>query len=94
MARGGLIAIGIIIIVGIYFFTNIIYTPQQGAQLKIAKAACDSTLGAMSGALSSSIAKDCQQVRIFATIFEFAPLLYLLGGILFLVGLAVPSKNK
>lgn len=91
--RGGLVVFGIIILVLAYIVGSML-TAQQQSQLQLAGGVCNSALGTIGSALSGRVAQDCQNVSTINTLLALVPVGYLLGGIMFLVGLAVPGKHK
>jgi hypothetical protein len=94
MANGGLVALGVLIIIGMFIFGNVLITPQQKNQIKLASSLCGSPLGAIGGSVSSDVANGCQQVGFLGTILNYELFIYFGGIILLVIGLAIPSGKK
>jgi len=99
MANSGLIVLGILMILGIFFFTNIMISPQQRSQIELANKACGSSflgipIGQIGQALSPEIARECRNVSGISQIFSIAPFGYLIGFVLLIAGLAIGGEKK
>ncbi len=92
--NGGLVALGILLLVGMFLVGNIIITPQQRNQVELASGVCGSFLGKIGGAISSDVAEQCRQAQMISQILSLEPFVYIVGFILLVVGLAIPSKKK
>ncbi|MCL4383181.1 SHOCT domain-containing protein [Candidatus Marsarchaeota archaeon] len=90
--RAGLLIFGLIILILTFGFSSYI-TAQQQAQLQLAGGACNSVFGTVGSALSSTVAQDCQNVNTLNTLLALTPAGYILGGILFLLGLVIPGRK-
>ena len=91
MANVGLVIVGILIVAGVFILTNVIYTPQDAANWRTIESLCQSDIGSFVSGLDENTAQECEKYRLLGTISEYAIFLYILGGVLFLVGLAIPS---
>lgn len=91
--RGGLVVFGIIILVLAYVSSSAL-SAQQQSQLQLAGGACNSVFGTIGSALSGTIAQDCQQVNTINTLLSLVPIAYIIGGIIFLVGLVSPGRHR
>jgi len=99
MANSGLLVFGILIIVGIFLFTQIMITPQQRQQIELANKMCGASflgipIGQMGQSLSPNGAEMCRQVGIYSKIFSLSPIAYIIGFILIVAGLASGGKSK
>ena len=92
--NGGLVALGILLLAGMFFVGNIIITPQQRNQVELAGGVCGSFWGKIGGAISPDVAEQCRQAQTFSQILSLEPFAYIIGFILLVVGLAIPSKKK
>ncbi len=95
----GLVIFGIIIIGGMFFLANIYITPQQKQQLELVSSACNFNIfgipiGQIGQSISSDIAQKCEEVRIVKQILSFEPFAYLLGFILFVIGLVIGGRKE
>jgi len=90
----GLVILGVLIIGAMFFFSNILITPQQKSQIKIASSLCNSPLGSIGGAISSDVATNCQQIGFLGTIIGYETFIYLAGIVLLVIGVAIPSSKK
>ena len=99
MANSGLVVLGILMIFGIFFFTNIMITPQQRSQIEIANSLCGSSflgipLGKIGQAISPETASECNTVGGISQIFSLAPIGYIVGFLLLVIGLAIGGGKK
>ena len=93
MANSGLVTIGFLIILGVFYLTNIYVTPQQTQQLLLADSVCNSAIGSIAGALSGDIARECEKIRTIAPIFYQRMNLYIFGLLLIIIGMFMGSSN-
>ena len=91
--RAGLLIFGLIIL-GLTFGFSSYITAQQQAQLQLYGGVCNSVFGTAGSALSSTVAQDCQNVNTLNTLLAITPAGYILGGILFLLGLVIPGRKQ
>lgn len=92
---GGLVAlVGIIIIGAMLIFTRVYLTPQQVEQIKLADTACNSSLGSLAGALSNTVATDCEQIRFIAPFLRYEMFIYFFGIMLFVIGIIVDLAQR
>ena len=99
MANSALMALGILIIIGMFFFTNVLVTPQQRQQIELARSACGFQLfgiplGQIGQALNPEAAQACQQAQTYSQIVSFEMPAYIIGFILIVVGLVIGGKKK
>lgn len=98
MANKGLIVIGIIIIIGVFYLTNIYLTPQQIQQIELANYVCnlevmDIPLGALGRAISPDAANECEKVEMIMPVIKYRLYLYGLGILLIIIGVAIGNKQ-
>jgi len=92
--EGGILILGIMII-GFTYGISSSFTSQQQSLLSVVGTGCNSFLGTIGSALSSTIAYDCQQINTINAILNLVPFAYLIGGGLFLGGLlSLVKKSK
>jgi len=92
---GGLVAlIGIIIIGAMVIFTRVYLSPQQVEQIKLADTLCNSPLGALGGALSNTVATNCEQIRFIAPFLRYETFIYFFGIMLFVIGIIVDLVQR
>ena len=97
--RGGILALGIIILVITFLFNSYI-SAQQQSEINLANGLCNYQIGgvvsagAIGGALSPQIAQDCQNVATLSELLSLSPIAYLVGSILLLAGLVIPGAKK
>lgn len=92
--NSGLVAFGILVLIGMFLFGNFFISPQQRNQIQLAKSACGSFLGQLGGALSPDIAESCRQVQGIGQILSLEPFIYMVGFGLLVIGLILPSGKK
>jgi hypothetical protein len=91
--RGGILVVGLIILILTFGFSSY-FSAQEQAQLQLAGSGCNSGLGTIGSALSQTIAQDCQNINTINSLLALTPIGYILGGILFLLGLVIPGKRR
>ena len=95
MPKSSLVILGILIIVGLFLFTNVLITPQQKTQINWAKGACNFPLfGSLAKGLSGEVANRCAQYEVLYKIFQFSPYIYGIGGILLFFGLIAGGRRE
>lgn len=92
--NSGLVALGILALVGMFFIGNIIITPQQRNQVELASGICGSFWGKLGGALSPEVAEECRKAQTAGQILSLEPFIYIVGFGLIVLGLALPSRKK
>jgi hypothetical protein len=97
--NSGLVALGISILVGMFFLGNIFITPQQKQQLELVSTACNFNIwglpiGQIGQAISPETAEKCEQVKTAKQILSLQPYIYIGGFVLLVLGLALPSGKK
>lgn len=106
MVNWGVVAIGIIIILGTFYATEIYITHEQKEQLKAAQAWCNTRVEVMGitipiGQLAvdnllplfKSGTPNCEQINTLSTQLSYAWLGYVAGFLLLLVGLVIGGQN-
>jgi len=88
-----LLILGLMILLFTFGFSSSISAQQRGL-LQIAGGACNSPLGTIGSALSATIAQDCQKISNINLLLSLVPVAYILGGLLFLLGLVIPSHKR
>jgi len=91
--RGGLLILGLLILLLTFGFSSSI-SAQQQSLLQIVGGACNSPLGTIGSALSATVAQDCQKVNTINLLLNLVPIAYILGGLLFLLGLFIPGNKR
>jgi len=91
--RGGLLILGLLILLLTFGFSSSI-SAQQQSLLQIVGDACNSPLGTIGSAISATVAQDCQEVNTINLLLNLVPVAYILGGLLFLLGLVVPGRKR
>lgn len=99
MPKTGLVILGIILLVGTFFLTQVIVTPQQKQQIELVKTACNFNLfgipvGQIGQAISPDAANTCEQVRMASLIMTWGWIGYLIGFILLVAGVATGGKKE
>jgi ribosomal protein L40E len=96
--NSGLAALGIIILIGTFFFTEVMITPQQRQQIEIANKMCGASIfgipvGQIGQAVSADAANACKQAGDAYQSMSMAPIGYILGFILLVIGLVAGGKK-
>jgi len=91
--RGGLLILGLLILLLTFGFSSSI-SAQQQSLLQIVGGACNSPLGTIGSALSATVAQECQKINTINLLLNFVPVAYILGGLLFLLGLFIPGNKR
>jgi len=91
--RVGLLILGLLILLLTFGFSSSI-SAQQQSLLQIVGGACNSPLGTIGSALSATVAQDCQKVNTINLLLNLVPIAYILGGLLFLLGLFIPGNKR
>jgi len=91
--RGGLLILGLMILLLTFGFNSSI-SAQQQSLLQIVGGVCNSPLGTIGSALSATTAQDCQKVSNINLLLSLVPVAYILGGLLFLLGLVIPGNKR
>ncbi len=94
MANSSLVVLGLLMIIGMFFFSNVMITPQQRSQIDLANSACGSAFGKIGSAISGQVAEGCQQATIYNQVLSLSGPVYLFGFILLLVGLVIGGKKE
>lgn len=92
MANAGLVFIGILLVGGMFFFSNVMIDNPE--QIELAASACDTSAGEIGQALSGTIAENCNKAQTYSMILGLKPIVYIVGGLLFLIGLVVGRGGK
>jgi len=88
-----LLILGLLISLLTFGFSSSI-SAQQQSLLQIVGGACNSPLGTIGSALSATVAQDCQKVNTINLLLNLVPIAYILGGLLFLLGLFMPGNKR
>lgn len=94
MANSSLVVLGLLMIIGMFFFSNVMITPQQRSQIDLADSACGSVFGKIGSAISGQVAEGCQQATTYNQILSLSGPVYLFGFILLLLGLVIGGKKE
>lgn len=90
--RGGLFIFGVILLLASLGIQA--YYSQNSAQYQLADNICNSGIGNLAQIFSQDISAECQEIGIISALNEFAPLGYILGGVLFLLGLFMSGDSS
>jgi hypothetical protein len=99
MANKGLIVIGIIIIVFVFYVNNVMFSAQEIQQLEIANYLCNAEvfgipIGQLGQATSPEIAQRCNMIDQFMPVIKYRLYLYGLGIVLVIIGAAIGMGGK
>jgi hypothetical protein len=101
--KAGLFIFGLIILIGMFVFSNVLITPEQKQQVQLANSLCNANvnvfgfnlpIGQSAQALSPDIAQRCQQVSIVAKILSYEMYIYIVGFVLIVLGLALGGSKE
>ncbi len=92
--NGGIFTLGILMLIGMFFLSNVYITPQQRNQIELSSSACGSSLGTWAGALSSDVAEQCRTLQNVGQILAVEKYVYLGGFGILVLGLLIPGRKK
>lgn len=101
--KAGLVVLGIIFMVGMFLFSNVIITPQQKQEVKLVNSLCnvnvglfgfDIPIGQAAQALSPEATEQCQQYSLISKIISYEMYVYIIGFVILVLGLALGGGGK
>jgi preprotein translocase subunit SecG len=101
--KAGLFVFGLIILIGMFIFSNVIITPQQKQEVQLANSVCNLNVGLFgfnipigqaAQALSPEVAQQCNSVSTIAKILSYETYVYIIGFIILILGLALGGNKE
>jgi len=96
--NAGLVVLGVVILIGTFFLTQVMITPQQRQQIELANQLCGANIfgipvGQIGQAASPDVANKCQEASNISQVMDMAPFGYIIGFVLLVAGLAIGGKK-
>ncbi|MFZ3077103.1 MAG: zinc ribbon domain-containing protein [Candidatus Aenigmatarchaeota archaeon] len=101
--KSGLVVLGILLMLGMFMFSNVLITPQQKQEAQLANSLCNSNvnilgfnipIGQSVQSVSPDIAQKCQGASTLSSILSFETPAYLIGFVLLVLGLALGGRKE
>jgi hypothetical protein len=95
MANSGLIIVGLVIIFGFFAYTQVLHSPQEKQMMELKNDACGiPIIGQIVQVANPNVAEECEEANFASQLFRLAPLGYILGIVIVLVGIATGGRKE